>query len=213
MTTLMTTAAGARRTLAHEIDRLDAILTGLSDNLSEAVGDAVRAGVRQDLRHAAREAIRDVLTERNLTPAASENAAHQQAVPPPLPVPNGGWLVKRAFVVEGWIAQAGSGVRRCQGWMWDRCADLGRACLGLWNRARPSLGLVVVIGTLLWLLRWHLLLGIGGALLLGVTALLSGPAVAMVAATVGGFVLTFLAAVRVLPFPAALARTPPEQQT
>jgi hypothetical protein len=213
MTTLMTTTSGSRRTLAHEIDRLDEILNGLSDNLGEAVGDAVRVAASQDLRQAAREAIRDALTERDLITTASQKAEKQQFVPTPSPVASGGWLVKKAFVVEGWIAQAGSGLRSCQGWLQARCADLGRACLGLWNRARPSLGIVVVIGTLLWLLRWHLLLGIGGALLLGVTALLSGPAVAMVAATVGGFVLTFLAAVRVMPFPGARTRRPPEQET
>jgi hypothetical protein len=214
MTTLMTTASGARRTLAHEIDRLDEVLNGLSDNLGEAVGDAVRVAASQDLRQAAREAIRDALSERDLLMAQGPKFQEKQPPqgPSPLRVTQGGWLVKQALVVEGWIAQAGSGLRCCQSWLQDRWADLGHACLALWNRMRPSLGIVVVLGTLLWLLRWHVLIGIGGALLLGVTALLSAPAVATVAATVGGFVLTFLVPVRVLPLPGALTRTPPEQE-
>src|SRR5262249_38603148 len=54
MTTLtsLTGSSVARRSLAHEIDRLDAILTGLSDNLNEAVADAVKQAVGQELHQA-----------------------------------------------------------------------------------------------------------------------------------------------------------------
>jgi hypothetical protein len=45
-----------RRTLAQEIDRLDAILDGLADALNHAVADAVRATVGLAVREAVRSA-------------------------------------------------------------------------------------------------------------------------------------------------------------
>jgi hypothetical protein len=55
---------GSRRTLAQEIDRLDAILDGLADALNSAVADAVRTAVG----HAVREALRDAVTRLPVVP-------------------------------------------------------------------------------------------------------------------------------------------------
>jgi hypothetical protein len=51
--------AKVRKSLSHEIDRLDRVLDGLSEGLNEAVADAVKAAVETAIR----ETVQTVLTE------------------------------------------------------------------------------------------------------------------------------------------------------
>ena len=90
MTTTMTNTDGrTRKSLAEQIDRLDAILGGLGDALAEAVA----AAVSQAAGPAVKEAVQAVLAEVLTNPALRERAPHvdsqpaQQADSPSVPRP------------------------------------------------------------------------------------------------------------------------------
>jgi hypothetical protein len=78
MTTQLTGVNGrTRKTLAHQLDRLDSILDGFADALNESVADAIKGSVADSVREAVSVAVREVL-------------AHQHAAatePPPAPEP------------------------------------------------------------------------------------------------------------------------------
>src|SRR5436305_8013350 len=69
----------ARKSLADQIDRLDAILDGLAEALSGAVADTVREAVGL----AVTEAVRAVLAEVLTNPAFAARLADRSAAPPP----------------------------------------------------------------------------------------------------------------------------------
>jgi hypothetical protein len=67
-----------RKTLAHQLDRLDAVLDGLGDGLNAAIADAVRAAVR--------EAVQAAVAEVLASPAISvrlQTVAAPVVTPPP----------------------------------------------------------------------------------------------------------------------------------
>jgi hypothetical protein len=80
MTTTTTNTDGrSRKSLAEQIDRLDAIL----DGLSEALVGAVAAAVQEAAGRAVREAVQAVLAEALTTPALRERALHVDSQPAP----------------------------------------------------------------------------------------------------------------------------------
>jgi hypothetical protein len=80
MTTITTNPNGrARKTLAEQIDRLDAILDGLGDALNEAVA----AAVSQAAGRAVKEAVQAVLAEALTNPAHRQRALHVDSQPAP----------------------------------------------------------------------------------------------------------------------------------
>jgi hypothetical protein len=82
-----TNTNGQRKSLASQIDRLDALLDGLADGLSGAVAQAVQAAVAL----AVKEAVQAVLTEVLTNPAvlAKLQAAAQPEPPADAPKPKG----------------------------------------------------------------------------------------------------------------------------
>src|SRR6516225_8170299 len=90
MTTTMTNTDGrTRKSLAEQIDRLDAILDGLGDALNEAVAAAVSEAAGRAIKEAVQAVLAEVLTN----PALRERAPHvdsqpaQQADSPSVPRP------------------------------------------------------------------------------------------------------------------------------
>jgi hypothetical protein len=80
MTTTTTNADGrTRKSLAEQIDRLDAILDGLSD----ALDGAVAAAVQEAAGRAVREAVQAVLAEALTNPALRERALPAESPPAP----------------------------------------------------------------------------------------------------------------------------------
>jgi hypothetical protein len=80
MTTITTNPNGrTRKSLAEQIDRLDAILDGLGDALNEAVA----AAVSQAVGRAVQEAVQAVLAEALTNPAVREQALHVDSQPAP----------------------------------------------------------------------------------------------------------------------------------
>ena len=82
MTTMTTNTDGrTRKSLAEQIDRLDAIL----DGLSEALQGAVAAAVQEAAGRAVQEAVQAVLAEALTNPALRERALHIDSQPAPRP--------------------------------------------------------------------------------------------------------------------------------
>ena len=105
MTTTTQTSSSngqVRKTLASQLDRLDAILDSLSDGLNQAVAgaveQAVEAAVREGVRQGVRGALREVLTDPEVLAAIRATAAAQAAdaqpnqAAPPSPSSRPGFL-------------------------------------------------------------------------------------------------------------------------
>jgi hypothetical protein len=131
-TNLMTTTNAdgrARKSLAEQIDRLDAILDGLSDALTEAVA----AAVSEAAGRAVKEAFQTVLAEALANPVLHERALHVDSQPAPrADSPPGPRPLARLTTWLG--ARARSCVQAClAGLCWARDTA---ARLSLWTRSR-----------------------------------------------------------------------------
>jgi hypothetical protein len=136
MTTTTTNTDGrTRKSLAEQIDRLDAILDGLSDALTEAVAAAVSEAVGR----AVKEAVQAMLAEALTNPALRERALHVDSQPAPradcpsVPRP----LARRV----AWLGmRARSCVRACvAGLCWARDTAVR---VSLWTRSRLQAALL-----------------------------------------------------------------------
>jgi hypothetical protein len=102
MTTTTTNADGrARKTLAEQIDRLDAILDGLGDALNEAVAAAVSQAAGRAVKGAVQAVLAEVLTNAALRERTlhvdSQPAPRTESAPLPRPLARlATWLVARA---------------------------------------------------------------------------------------------------------------------
>ena len=160
-----------RKTLADQLDRLDAIIDALAAGLNETVADVVRqavtAAVQQTLEGLAQAALSNPdllrrLTEQFAPPAATApQPAHEAGPPRPGPA-------RRA------LSRAWSWLKGCKVW-----ARQG------WQSARRRLGLA-------WHLRGQFLAALGAGLGTGLLALAAGPAVAAVLSGVGGVAAALL---------------------
>jgi hypothetical protein len=135
MTTTTTNPNGrTRKSLAEQIDRLDAILDGLSDALSEAVA----AAVSQAAGRAVKEAVQAVLVEALNNPTLRERALPAESPPAPrADSPPGPRPLARLATWLG--ARARSCVRACVGglcWLRDTAV---RAYLLTGSRLRAAL--------------------------------------------------------------------------
>src|SRR5262249_48251869 len=116
MTTMTSNGRPARKTLASQIDRLDTMLEGLSENLNEAVADAGRAAVVVAGREAGQAGVSEV-------PADPQGLAQRRHALPPPPVATpvatpaaGPPLKERMAQVWSWLgAKARSVLVACQG--------------------------------------------------------------------------------------------------
>ncbi|MFO0881285.1 MAG: hypothetical protein U0840_28600 [Gemmataceae bacterium] len=77
---------GARKTLADQLDRFDAMLDGLAEAIPEAVADAVRVAVAEAVREAVQHAITEVLTHPEVLARIREATTPQPA--PAVVAPN-----------------------------------------------------------------------------------------------------------------------------
>ena len=159
-----------RKTLADQLDRLDAIIDALAAGLNETVADVVRqavtAAVQQALEGLAQAALSNPdllrrLTEQLAPPAAAPQAAHEAGPSHPGPA-------RRAL---------------SRAWSWLK----GRAAWARWGwqAVRRRLGLA-------WHFRGQLLAALGAGLAAGLLALASGPGVAAVLSGVGGVAAALL---------------------
>src|SRR5205823_1691914 len=81
----------ARKSLEHQLDRLDAILDGLADALDGAVADAVREGVGRAVKEAVQVVVAELLTNPDVAKKLAEahGLTRPPAAPPEPPAPAG----------------------------------------------------------------------------------------------------------------------------
>jgi hypothetical protein len=195
-----TTNGRARKSLAEQIDRLDAILDGLADNLNAAVTDAVAGAVKEAVTVAVQEAVHAAVLE-----VLTNAELRRRLTPPQAPTSR-----PSAPVV---VCLAGA-VRRCWGWLtdaWDtvktaartvcskameavrRCVADGRAKLQeareqVSKKARTGWMLAIALAALAKRFRKQLLVALIVGVLVGVVCYVGGREIASVGCGLAGFV-------------------------
>jgi hypothetical protein len=164
--TATTTNGKLRKSLAEQIDRLDAILDGLSAALNESVAAAVKDAVGL----AVREAIQAVMTEVFANPAVLELL--QGATSQPAKVGVGERLRTVCSVVAA------------------KAKAAGNACRRLCGRAALLLASVVKHLAVIRQVKAQLVTALGVGCLAGVAVYFAGPWLAVAAGGVGGFAAT-----------------------
>jgi hypothetical protein len=203
MTQTVSPNGRARKSLADQIDHLDAILDGLAENLTEAVTAAVASAVREAMPaaidKAAQAAVREVLMD-----AAQQKpfgAAQMPATEPAAPVPVE--LADRARRCWGWLVAAAHDA-------WDRVttvaemvkvgmmeaahhfivtgrATVQRVCERAATKPRAGWMRLVVLVALARQLGRRLPVALGVGVAVGVVAYLAGPLLVPVACGLAGF--------------------------
>src|SRR5262245_3110619 len=190
MTTAQSEVNGrARRTLAHQLDRLDAILDGLAEALQGAVADTVKEAVGAAVREAVQAVLHEVLTNPEL---AARLVGPRTTAAPPAPAGAGRpSLAGRLRAALGRVAVAGKKVWAAAARPVQRLGSLARLALA----AGPALA---GLARAAWARRrravW--LLGVGG--LVGAGCYLAGPLASSAVSALAGSALA--AKVR-LPWP------------
>ena len=165
-----------RKTLADQLDRLDAIIDALAAGLNETVADVVRqavtAAVQQALEGLAQAALSNPDLLRRLTEQFAPPAAAQEG-----PAPAATELAR-----PGWPG-------RVRGWLSSRLSRACGACAAAWRRAGGGLSRVRRwLGTVRRF-RVELLTAVGVGTAAGLAAYFAGPWVSAALGWLGGFAL------------------------
>jgi hypothetical protein len=212
-TTTTTTNGRTRKSLAEQIDRLDAILDGLADALNEAVADAVKEAVTVAVQEAVHAAVVEVLTNAELRKRLG--VVQTPATQPPVPVVV--CLADAARRCWNWLANAwhtAKAVARLAGSKAveaaNRCLIAGRAKLQetreqVRSKARTGWMLAIALAALARRFRKQVLVAVGVGVLVGVVFYLGGREVASIGCGLAGFTGSLATAAvnrlrRMLPF-------------
>ena len=198
MTTNNTTRP--RKNLADQINRLDSILDGLSDNLNEAVAAAVQQAVTTAVKEAVTTGVQQAIVE-VLTNAELQQLLRPPTTPAPPPSPPAPSESSGGFLGGLWLALSGTAGRVAKAA--SRAASAVVGCLA--STARQARDLVVggvqkvcrgACALYAWVLtsRVAKVVGVGG--LIAAACCLGSPALA---GAVGGAALAAAAAVSQLP--------------
>jgi hypothetical protein len=211
--TTTTTNGRTRKSLAEQIDRLDAILDGLADALNEAVADAVKDAVTAAVQEAVHAAVLEVLTNAELRKRLG--VTQVPASQPSAPV-----VVCLADVA-----------RRCWGWLagaWGTAKAVARLAGGKVMeavhhtvakarvkvhevreqariKARTGWMLAIALAVLARRFRKHLVVALGVGVLVGIVFYFGGREVASIGCGLAGFTGSLATSAvnrlrRVLPF-------------
>jgi hypothetical protein len=211
MTTTHTNGAMARKSLASQIDRLDAILDGLAENLNEAVATAVVAAVKEAVTVAVQEAVQAAVIEVLTSPELQQRLGtaimpvSQPAVPVAVKTAEKvrrcwGWLVGTAKGALNTATTAGKTVALNMIETVGCCLAIAQT-LGLnvraraVERARVSWLQAVILVSLAKRFRKELLVAIGVGLVVGVTCYVGGRELAAVVSGLAGFAGSLTASV------------------
>jgi hypothetical protein len=162
----------ARKSLAEQIDRLDSILTGLSEALEGAVADAVQRAVGV----AVERAVQGVLAELVTNPAVAEllrgTAPLAGPAPPGVPPP-----AANPSPVRERLAGLAGRARAFSHRLSAGAASLGRRALAALRPWLPPLaaGVAAVAGALCWAAGWPTAAAGRAAVLAGRLARRCGP--------------------------------------
>jgi hypothetical protein len=194
--TTTTTNGRTRKSLAEQIDRLDAILDGLADALNEAVADAVKDAVTAAVQEAVHAAVVEVLTSAELRKrlGVTQAPATQPAVPVVVCLAGAArrcwyWLTDAWHTAKAVARVAGGKAVEAA----NRCLIAGRAKLQevreqVSRKARTGWMLAVALAALARRFRKQVLVALGVGVLVGVVFYLGGREVASVGCGLAGFV-------------------------
>jgi hypothetical protein len=186
MTTTMTSnGRSPRKTLASQIDRLDTMLEGLSENLNEAVADVVRTAVVIAVREAVQGALAEVLSNPAILARLRDALPPMPTIPTPVARPGDGPTLKaRLSQVWSWLgAQVRALTGTCQGALNGFAAGAAHAR----DRLQKAGQVVWLRLRLLRHFRGQLLLALGVGVAAGVAAFLAAPWLAALLSGLGGF--------------------------
>jgi len=207
--TTTTTNGRARPSLAAQIDRLDAILDGLAENLNAAVVDAVAGAVKEAVTVAVQEAVHaavlEVLTNAELRKrlGAAQAPASQPSVPVTVRLGHAarrcwGWLVGAATAVWGTArAVARTATRKAVGAAHHAVAEVpARAqevCETVAVTARKTWLVVLALAALARRYRKQVLAALVVGALVGVSCYVGGREIASLGCALAGFAGSLLA--------------------
>jgi len=191
-----------RKMLATEIDRLDALLDGLADNLNKAVAMAVKDTVGQVVREAVEVAVKEVLSNPELL-----RAALGQHTPPTQAQPTTARPERRSFeevFKSGWswvckkVTQGATHVKKKLGQGLTWCLDkLRKGWAALQNGpsrlAACSVSIMATLGAVsvtLWRLRRSCSIALSVGLIAGVVGYFAGPIISSMLCGLSGMALT-----------------------
>jgi hypothetical protein len=203
MNTTLNTNGRQRKTLAAQIDRLDAMLDGLADGLNEAVAQAVKDAVALAVQEAVRVVLSETLTNPVLLAKLQVTASPAPTPPPPPtnvepPPPPAAGLGQRLASFGNWLGR--------------RLKKVGTqafaVCQRLYATIKAGAGRVALTGTLavvvvkekvlqvgacvqpLWRRKYQVGAALVVCLALGAAGHFAGPYLAVAAGVVFGFVVT-----------------------
>ena len=156
----------ARKSLAEQIDRLDAVLDGLAEGLNEAVAEAVKEAVGAAVQTAVQAVLREVLGNPEVQ---ARLRAPAPAAPPP--APKAGWkeyAVGLGASVVVWYAATRAECRKRLGLVRDWVAGALERVRGLGR------------------FKYHVLVALGVVAAATATASWTGPVVAAAAGWLAG---------------------------
>jgi hypothetical protein len=211
--TTTTTNGRTRKSLAEQIDRLDAILDRLADALNEAVADAVKEAVTAAVQEAVHAAVVEVLTNAELRKRLGvvQTPASQPSAPVVVCLANTArrcwnWLVNAWDTAKAVARLAGGKAMEAA----NRCLIAGRAKLHevreqVSRKARTGWMLAVTLAALASRFRKQVLVALGVGVLVGVVFYLGGREVASVGCGLAGFAVSLATNAvnrlrRILPF-------------
>jgi hypothetical protein len=172
MTTKVNMNGQARKSLAEQIDRLDAMLDGLADGLNDAVAAAVKDAVGMAVQQAVQAVMREMLSSPELL--ARLGAAVPVAAPAQEKAPTATVSWKRR-----WLGVCKTlGVRLNAGRIWcgRRLQSVRSQASGVWRQAR-----------MLGRFRNQLLVAAGIGMTVGAATYMAGPWLSAAAGGIGGF--------------------------
>jgi hypothetical protein len=192
-----------RKMLATEIDRLDALLDGLAENLNEAVAMAVKDTVAQAVREAVAVAVKEVLSNADLL----RSALGQHTAPTPQAQPATATTQRRSIgevIKSGWSWVCKKGIQATtpvkkklgQGLTWcleklrQGCAALRQAPRRLAACCVEMMAMLGAASLTLWRLRRSCSIALGVGLLAGVIGYVAGPILSSVLCGLGGMALS-----------------------
>jgi hypothetical protein len=190
--------AGARKTLASQLDRLDTILDGLADNLNEAVAMAAAESMKEVVNVAVQEAVHAALVEVLSNAELRKRLANPaDARPTTLRLVRScwAWISSTAKGIWGKIVAvsltAGNRLKTMGGPLVAAAGVKARqAGKEIARRARGGWMLMMALATLGRRFRTQLLVAAGIGVLVGVVCYFAGREVASVGCGLAGFVGT-----------------------
>lgn len=195
-----------RKTLSSQIDRLDATLDGLAENLNEAIALAVKDVVGEVVREAVEAAVKEVLANPELLRAAlaQQNPTAREAQPEP----------QRRSVREGlqrcweWVShktvEKASQVKKRMGLAWSWClaklkkigAQTAEHMKGIASQCVNLGGVLRSLGQFLWRWRMPLLLSLAVGTGVGLSCSWAGPVISSAVSGVAGYSVSLVGMAR-----------------